>query len=116
MPAHDAYQAIGRFLEASRQPVVMVPGEDPIRIGADNFVLACRGETVTLQVWNETRNVVRRLRGIYSQQRGRLEVEVERFGGRTGRLALVDLAHPSSRDATRRSARLKYRERFRRSL
>ncbi len=111
-----AYEATVRFLEAARKPAVMDPGDDPIPIGADNFKLERRGETATLEVWSETRNLVRRLRGIHSEHRGRLELEVERFGGRAGRLALVDLAHPASRDTSRRGARLKYRERFRSSL
>jgi hypothetical protein len=111
-----AYEATVRFLELARKPAVLDPGDDPIPIGADNFKLERRGETATLEVWSETRNLVRRLRAIHSEHRGRLELEVERFGGRMGRLALVDLAHPASRDTSRRGARLKYRERFRRSL
>ncbi len=105
-----------RFLEAARKPAVLDPGDDPIPIGADNFKLERRGEAATLEIWSETRNLVRRLRAVHSEHRGRLELEVERFGGLTGRLALVDLAHPASRDASRRGARLKYRERFRHSL
>lgn len=57
MSSLDAYRAIGRFLETSRQPVVMDPGEDPIPVGADNFSLKRRGETVTLGVWSEMRNL-----------------------------------------------------------
>ena len=94
----------------------MEPGEDPIAIGADNFVLRSNGEAVTLEAWSETRNLVRRVRGIQSEQRSRLDLNVERFASRAGRLALVDVAHPSNRDISRRGARLKYRERFRRSL
>lgn len=112
----EAHAAIERFLQASRQPVVLDPGEDPLPIGADNFLVGRRGEAVTIEVWSETRNLVRRIRGIHSEHRSRLELEVERFGGRTGRLILADLAHPSSRDTSKRGARLKYRERFRRSL
>ena len=111
-----AYEATVRFLETARKPAVLDPGDDPIPIGADNFKLERRGEAATLEVWSETRNLVRRLRAVHSEHRGRLELEVERFGGLTGRLALVDLAHPASRDTSRRGARLKYRERFRRSL
>jgi hypothetical protein len=95
---------------------VLDPGDDPIPIGPDNFKLERRGQAVTLEVWSETRNLVRRLYSVHAEHRARLELEVERFGGRTGRLELVDLAHPSSRDVSRRGARLKYRERFRRSL
>ncbi len=114
--ALDAYLAIGRFLETSRCPAVLDPGDDPIPIGPDNFKLERRGDAVTLEVWSETRNLVRRLHSVHAERRARLELDVERFGGRTGRLELVDLAHPASRDVSRRGARLKYRERFRRSL
>src|SRR5262249_22996523 len=51
-----------------------------------------------------------------AERRGKLELEIEHFGGKTGSLILIDLAHPANRDAGRRGARLKYRERFRRSL
>ena len=114
-PQH-AQQAIEQFLKISQQPVILEPGSDPIPVQADNFQLTCRGEIVTLEVWNETRNLVRRVRGVLAEHRSRLEIEVERFGARAGRLALADLAHPANREAGRRSARLRYRERFRRSL
>ncbi|HEX5431640.1 MAG TPA: hypothetical protein VFW83_06725 [Bryobacteraceae bacterium] len=116
MPKTELYTAIERFLESCRQPVAMDPGEDPIPIGPDNFRLESCGSMVAIEVWSETRNLVRRIRGIHSGQRSRLELEVQRFGGRSGRLILADLAHPSSRDVSRRGARLKYRERFRHSL
>ena len=112
----DVHAAIVRFLESCRKPAVLDPGDDPIPIGPENFRLERRGQTVTLQVWSETRNLVRRVMGVHSERRARLELEIERFGGRAGRLELVDLTHPSSRDVPRRGARLKYRERFRRSL
>src|SRR5579884_1033200 len=114
--ASQAYTAIVRFLETSRVPAVLDPGDDPILIGSDNFKLERHGELVTLEVWNETRNLVRRVARLHSAHRARLELDIERFGGRSGRLLLIDLAHPSSRDLPRRGARLKYRERFRRSL
>jgi hypothetical protein len=112
----EAHLAIQRFLEASRQPVLMEPGEDPLPLGPGNFQLNWNGQAMILEAWGEMRNLVRRVRSIHSEQRNRLELEVERFRGRTGRLTLVDLAHPSNRDAARRGSRLKYRERFRRSL
>jgi hypothetical protein len=114
--SHEVYLAIERFLKASRQPVLMEPGEDPLPIVPDRFAVECRGEVVRLECWSETRNLVRRVRGRRVERRGRLELEVEHFGGRAGSLTLLDLADPSNRDADRRGARLKYRERFRRSL
>jgi hypothetical protein len=112
----EALLAIEQFLKISGQPAAMEPGEDAIPVGADNFRLELSGEKLTLEVWSETQNLVRRVRGVQSARRGRLELEVERFGGRKGQLTLVDLAHPSNRDSSRQGARLKYRERFRLSL
>jgi hypothetical protein len=113
---HEARLAIESFLKASRQPVLMEPGEDPLPIVPERFALESRGGAVRLECWSETHNLVRRVRGVRVARRGRLELEVEHFGGRAGTLTLVDLADPSNRDADRRGARLKYRERFRRSL
>jgi len=59
---------------------------------------------------------VRRLVGVRLERTGRVEVHVERFGGRIGNLAFIDLDRATNRDAVRRGTRLKYRERFRRSL
>ena len=59
---------------------------------------------------------MRRIRAIGKVRRGFLELEVERFGGRTGSLLLIDLAQASNAPTARHGARLKYRERFRMSL
>ena len=59
---------------------------------------------------------MRRIRAVGKVRRGFLELEVERFGGRTGALLLIDLAQASNAAVARRGGRLKYRERFRMSL
>ncbi len=98
----------------------MEPGEDPLPIAPGNFALHIRNGIVTIESWSEARNLVRRIRGIHPSlhgtRRGRLELSIERFGGRAGTLTLIDLADSTNRDTDRRGARLKYRERFRRSL
>ncbi len=91
-------------------------GDDPLAVTPANFSLTARGDIVTVECWSDTKNLVRRVRGIRSERRGRLEVEIGRFGALAGTLTFLDLADPSNRDADRRGARLKYRERFRRSL
>jgi hypothetical protein len=111
-----AFAAIAAFLKASRQPALLEPGDDPITVTPQNFSLTPHGSILTIQCWSATKNLVRRVRGIHSERRGRLELEIERFGALTGTLTLMDLAEPSNRDADRRGARLKYRERFRSSL
>src|SRR5271155_9044 len=112
----DTRAAIERFLKASRLPVLMKAGDDPLPIRADSFALNDRGGSLTIECWSQTRNLVRRVRGVHLEKRGRVELEVERFGARTGTVTLIDLADPGNRDADRRGMRLKYRERFRRGL
>ncbi len=60
--------------------------------------------------------MVRRVAAVRVERPGRLELEVEHFGGRSGLLTLVDLDRETHREAARKGARLKYRERFRQSL
>src|SRR5580700_3516189 len=107
---------VERFLASSRQPVLMEAGEDPLPVTRETFAITARGNHVIIECWSATRNLVRRVPGILSTRRGMIELETERFGSRTGKLALIDLADPSNRDAGKRGARLKYREQFRRSL
>jgi hypothetical protein len=108
--------AIEEFLKTAAQPVLIEPGEDPLPISPGNFVLGTRAKTCTLECWDDTRNLVRRIRGIGKARRGFLELEVERFGGRAGSLLMIDLAQASNIPTTRHGARLKYREQFRMSL
>ena len=114
--SHEARLAIERFLKASQKPVLMEPGEDPLAITPETFVLSTRGNAVTIECWGESRNVARRVTGVKLERTGRLELEIERFGGRAGFLSLIDMGRAANHDATRRGARLKYRERFRQSL
>jgi hypothetical protein len=57
----------------------MEAGEDPLPITAETFKIERRGATVRIECWNETRNLVRRVRSIKLDQPGRLELEIERF-------------------------------------
>ncbi len=113
---HLAYLAIERFLKASQKPVLIEPGEDPFALAEDTFAVNERAAGLTIECWDEKRTLVRRVAAVRVERPGRLELDVEHFGGRTGPLTLVDLDRETHRDAARRGARLKYRERFRQSL
>jgi hypothetical protein len=115
-PAVDPGAAIERFLSSSRQPVLIEAGEDPLPMTRETLAITARGNQITLECWSATRNLVRRVRAVTAERRGFLELEIERFGSRTGKLTLIDLDDPSNRNAGRRGIRLKYRERFRHSL
>ncbi|MGO4881757.1 MAG: hypothetical protein ACLP59_13150 [Bryobacteraceae bacterium] len=112
----DTQAAIERFLKSARRPALLEPGEPLLALAADNFDLQIRTSRLTLQVWDQTRNLVRRVTGVARESRGRMELVVERFARKEGRLFLVDLARPASQDFERRSERLIFRERFRQFL
>lgn len=112
----SAHAAIERFVQLARQPVLCEAGDDPFTITTTTFSLITRGSVVTVECWSDTKNLIRRIRGVRSERRGRLEIEIERFGTLSGTLIFLDMADPSNRDANRKGARLKYREHFRHSL
>ncbi len=117
--ARDAagmHAAIECFLKACRNPHLLEPGEELLPLDEGAFSIDCAGDRLTIQAWSDTRNLTRRVVGIGDERRGRLELEVERFGRQLGKMFLLDLAHPESQDAGRRGSRLVFRERFRRFL
>lgn len=112
-PAGDIQAAIECFLKATREPALLEPGEELLPVDAGNFLLEIRNSRLTLQAWDERRNLVRRITGIREETRGRMELSVQRFAKTSGPLYLIDLAGPGSQEWERRGARLVFRERFR---
>jgi hypothetical protein len=115
-PARSAEQTrteIEAFLKNSRQPALLEPGEELLALTADNFTLDLRGERLTLQAWDRTRNLARRVTGIKESTAARMEIAVERFPKQEGQLYLLDLARRAGADLGRRSGKLVFRERFR---
>lgn len=105
--------AIEEFLRKARRPALLEPGEEILPLLADSYELGVRGSRLTLQAWDRTRNIVRRITAIDGQTPGRLELAIERFARRPGRLFLLDLDRPAGAEMGRRSGRLVFRERFR---
>ena len=109
-------RVIERFLEAAKKPVLIEAGEERIALAAGNYVLEERGPSLTLQAWDERRNLVRRIVAIDAESRGRLDLRFERFGKKFGTVALVDLDRDRREHLELRTARLEFREEFRRFL
>src|SRR4030042_732613 len=86
----DPYAAIERFLGTSRQPVALEHGEDPFPIERETFAVDRRNGHVVFQVWDQKRNLVRRISGVREERPGHLELLVEKFGKRTGLMGLFD--------------------------
>lgn len=114
--SEDPRAAIERFLASCRRPALLEPGEDLLELADGNYAVERRGARLLLEAWDRRRNLVRRVRGVRAESTGRLELAVERFGKREGKLFLLDLDRPAGFDAERRSARLVFRERFRQLL
>ena len=115
-PVEDVKLAIERFLTASHQPTLFEPGEPPLLLTASNLEFTIKNHELTLAAWDDTRNLVRKVKAVAEESRGRLELEVERFGKRKGTLVLADMALARNDSVTKRSNRLINREQFRRAL
>ena len=109
-------QTVERFVAESGEPVLTEDGEGLFALRDETWSLEEHNGQLIIQAWNETRTLARRIVGIESERRGRLGLRVERFGKRTGILALIDTARPSTKQYRRQSARLELRETFRRFL
>jgi hypothetical protein len=106
-------QAIETFVSSSLEPVVLEPGEPFIPIVKDRYALEQRGSRLTIQVWDDERNLVRRILRIEQQRRGRLTLAVEKFARREGLIDLIDRALPATHELQRKSSRMIFRERLR---
>ena len=115
-PGTEIARAVERFLAASQDPVLCEPGEDWLAITTENFALEVRGPGVQLQAWDQRRNLVRRVSGIERETRGKLVLKVTRFGKLSGTLELIDRRRAERDNVPRRTARLEFREQFRRFL
>ncbi len=109
-------QAIETFVASSLEPAVLEPGEPFILIRKDHYAIEQRGQRLTMQVWDDQRNLVRRILRVEQQQRGRLTLAVEKFARREGLIDLIDRARPATHELQRKSSRTVFRERLRRIL
>ena len=113
MSPDETRAAIERFLRNCRQPALMEPGEELLPLTGDNLALEVRGSKLTIEAWDRTRNLARRIVEIGESSAARLEMTVERFARKQGQLFLLDLGRRSGAEMGRRSGRLVFRERFR---
>ena len=110
--AEENLAAIEAFLKSCRQPALLEPGEELIPL-TDNFALDLRGPRLTIQAWDRTRNLTRRVTDLRPPAAGKLELTVQRFARREGQMFLLDLGRRAGAELGSRSGRLVFRERFR---
>lgn len=115
LPA-EIVRAVERFLDSSQEPVLCETGEQWLAINRENFIMEVRGPCAQLQAWDEHRNLVRRVVGVARESRGKLVLNVARFGKLQGTIELIDRRRAVGENVPLRSARLGFREQFRRFL
>ena len=109
-------RAVESFVASCGQPALSEPGEELIELTPETLSLTLQNGHLLLQAWDQRRNLARKVTAIEAQTRSKLVLRVERFGKKTGTLALLDLKRPGTENASIRSARLEFREVFRRFL
>jgi hypothetical protein len=109
-------QQLEQFLAAARLPALLEPGEPILPLTNTNHSLEPKSSHVLLQAWEDHRNLSRRVIRATATERGKLELAVQLFGGKEGKLLLLDLASPRTAEWRKRGRKLEFRERFRRFL
>jgi hypothetical protein len=97
--------AVVSFLASCRRPALLEPGEMPFELSPGSYALTARPACLLIEAWDRERNLARRVTAISCAQRGRMTLEVEKFGGRRGRLTLADLEARGGESLARRSGR-----------
>lgn len=109
-------QQLEQFLSSASVPGLLEPGEPILQLTDTNHSLEPRSAHVLLQAWEDHRTLSRRVIRATARERGKLELAVQLFGGKEGKLFLLDLASPNTREWRTRGRKLEFRERFRRFL
>ncbi len=105
-----------QFLAGAKLPALLEPGEAILPLTPANHSLEPKSSHVLLQAWESHRSLSRRVIRATRAERGKLELAVQLFGGREGKLLLLDLASPRTAEWRKRGRKLEFRERFRRFL
>ena len=116
MAANDLANEVLQFVSTCREPAVLEAGDEPLALEEGRFSIDVSGDRIFLEVWDDKRNLTRRLTRVIALQHGRMEIEIQRLGKRTGSLLLVDRARAVNHNLDRKVRRLALRERLRRLL
>lgn len=101
------------FLARCRQPALLEPGETPLPLQPEHYALTSRPNGLLLEAWDDLRILARRITALHEQRPSRLTLCVEKFGGRTGFVTLLDLDRPQAAATLQRSTREVLREQMR---
>jgi hypothetical protein len=112
----ELLKVIESFLAGCRNPAVLEYGEEPIPLAGNQCSFEIKAGRLAVEVWNEHRCISRRICGIERRATGLLDCTVERFGGKAGKLTLLDLQRPHAVRRSSTASKQHFAEQFRRIL
>ncbi len=104
------------FLNACRQPGYLEHGDELIVLRNGEWTTEIQSGGLMVHILSEKRSVSRRIVAVENRKAASLHCLVERFGGRTAKLTLLDLAKPQAAAQTFHGQRASFSEQFRRML
>jgi hypothetical protein len=104
---------VERFIASAASPAVLDPGEEPFPISGQNWEISEWNGRSVLRVWDDNRNLVRKLIAIKEARPERITLVTERFPKKQGELQIADLASAAGIELRRKSSRVAFRDRFR---
>jgi hypothetical protein len=107
---------IQRFLNSARDPVLLEPGSGPITLHSQRLSLTPSPRGVRLEAWDDESTCHRRIVGLRECGGGKLELEIEKFGGKRSKLMLADRSRSLFQGLQRDSSRMIFAEVFREFL
>lgn len=108
--------AIESFLATCRRPAALEYGENPIPLTVGCYALDIRSGRLSIEIWDETRSVSRRIVSVERHSTGVLDCVIQKFGGKPSRLTFLDLERPQTEHRKRMGQRQNFAEQFRRML
>lgn len=105
--------ALEQFLGGCREPRLLENGQPLIAVDAGSVQLLDRGRWLLLEAWDGGQFLSRRVTGVKVISSSRLELAIERFGGKLGTLTLFDASRPANVMLRGRSQRQVFGETFR---
>jgi len=114
--AEEMRATIETFLARCSKPALVEYGDPSLPLLPGHYELEIRKGALHIHAWPAEVSFSRRITGVSSCKSGLLECTIQMFGGKTGRLSLLDLDHPKATPRVLQGSRRSFGEGFRRML
>src|SRR5262249_31537061 len=109
-------ETIEDFLRGCRRPAALEYGDNLLVLLPGFYALEVRSGRLSIEIWDETRSVSRRILGIERAATGVLDCTAQRFGGASVRFSFLDLDRPHSAHRRTCGRRQNFAAQFRQML